>query len=322
MQKSRRVSLGILISLLAVLGLVWWQRLAIYDWARLRSYDPPAAVVALADNTTMTDGTRRLFYVNRPAIEDKTQFNQDCADSEQTIVLGCYVSGDGIFLYKVDDPRLQGVMEVTAAHEALHAAYERLDANEQGRINQLTAAAFSKVTDERLRKTIDAYRAKDPAVVPNELHSILATEVRSLPAELEEYYSQYFKDRSKVVGYSERYQQVFTSRQEQIATYDGRMKNLKQQIDSLQRSLETQQQNLMTQKAQMDALLAAEQYQQYNAQVNSYNSRVRQYNAQVGTAQSLIDQYNQLVEERNALALEASQLVKSIDSRPTTVQTQ
>ncbi len=322
MQKASRLRAGVLVILLALLVGVWWQRQTIYDYARLYNYTAPPEVAALADRTTMNSSSRRLFYVYRPAIEDKSQFNADCTASEQTIVLGCYVQGQGIYLYKVTDSRLNGVQEVTAAHEMLHAAYTRLSASEKTKVDQMTAAAYAKITDERLRKTVDAYRAKDQSVVPNELHSILGTEVRALPNDLEAYYKRYFNNRLAVVGYSEKYQQAFTERQKQIEQYDGQLKNIKQQIDDLQSSLQAQERDLRSQKVTMDNLYAQRQFEAYNTLVAPYNMKVRAYNSQADSAQALIDQYNSIVNTRNALAVEESQLVKAIDSRPSTLQTQ
>ena len=172
---------------------------AITDYFRLRGYDPPKRIVQLADETTMQDDTRRIFYINHPKLSDKVEFNDECRTTEQSIILGCYVDNRGIFLLDVKEPKLEGVVEVTAAHEALHAQYERLSSSERKKVDRMTAAAFNDVTSERVKKTVENYRDKDPSIVPNELDSILATEVRDLSPELEEYYSQYFKDRMTIV---------------------------------------------------------------------------------------------------------------------------
>jgi len=107
---------------LALGGIVFWQRWAIFDTWRLRDYSAPDAVVALADATAMKDSARRLFYVYHPAILDKADFNTYCRDNEHTIVLGCYRTARGIYIYDVADPRLNGIKEVTAAHELFHGA--------------------------------------------------------------------------------------------------------------------------------------------------------------------------------------------------------
>src|SRR5688500_6829178 len=98
----RSTSLILSLAFVAVAWLAFLQRQAIYDWWRLRGYTPPARISALADQTTMNASTRRLFYVYHPELDDAATFNNHCREkSEQTIVLGCYVSNRGIYLFDV-----------------------------------------------------------------------------------------------------------------------------------------------------------------------------------------------------------------------------
>lgn len=323
MEKPRsRISLVLsLIFLLCVLtGL--WQRQAIYDWMRLNNYQPPASIVALADATTMNDYGRKIFYVTHPVLENKEAFNQHCTNSEKSIVLGCYIERQGIYVFDVQDPRLNGIEEVTAAHEMLHAAYDRLSSRERMRIDGLTQQALDDLKDQRVIDTVKRYRERDPSIVPNELHSIIGTEVRNISPELETYYRKYFTDRSKIVGYSEQYQQAFTERQAKIDGYDKELKSLQQQIDDLQNSLELQEEELTRERSRLDNLRASGDTAAYNASVSGFNERVRRYNGDVNTARRLIDEYNRVVNERNALATEENELIKAIDSRPGTLQTE
>src|SRR5687767_5613101 len=101
LMNKRVVSFVVSLAILAVPAVAWMQRDAIFDAWRLRNYSAPAEVVRLADATTMTSDSRRLFYVYHPALADKSTFNGVCTDSEQTIVLGCYVQHRGIYLYNV-----------------------------------------------------------------------------------------------------------------------------------------------------------------------------------------------------------------------------
>src|SRR5690242_18939791 len=97
--------LGFALGLAIVLApfVVWWQWHAIYDWYRLRNYSPPAAVISLASQDTMTSYGKHLFYINQPQIiQSVSGFSQSCSENEQTIVLGCYHPGEaGIFIYDV-----------------------------------------------------------------------------------------------------------------------------------------------------------------------------------------------------------------------------
>ena len=301
--------------------IVWTQRWDIYDYWRLRNYEAPAVVSQLALDTAMSDSARRLFYVYHPELKDKNSFSQSCNSSERTIVLGCYISGNGIYLFSVNDERLNGIMQVTAAHEVLHAAYERLSGGEKERTDQMIQTAYAAVKNQRIHDTIEDYR-KNGANIPNELHSILGTEVRDLPLELEDYYKRYFINRLKIVEYSEKYEQAFTERKQKIADYDHQLENLKQQIEALESDLEMREQTLQNERKRLDALLSAKNFDTYNAGVAGFNAQVGAYNSLVGRIRGLIDQHNRLVAERNSIAEEEGELIKAIDSRPETLPPQ
>lgn len=319
--KSKRyISLAVILLAIVAPLAVWTQRWNIYDALRLRNYQASAEVAQVATDTAMNDDTRQLFYVYYPEFQDKQAFNNSCKSSEKTIVLGCYVSGNGIYLYNVTDARLNGIKQVTAAHETLHAAYERLSSREKAHVNNLLEDAFEKIDNQRIKDTIEDYR-KNGADITNELHSILGTEVRNLPPELEQYYTRYFTNRLKIVEYSEKYEQAFNERKQKVAEADKKLASLKQAIEAGESQLNILSDGLKSERQRLDGLLANKDYDSYNAAVPGFNSRVSAYNRQVGQVGSLIDQYNALVAERNAIATEESELVKAIDSRPDTLQT-
>ncbi|NBU33594.1 hypothetical protein EB118_02265 [bacterium] len=306
----------LIVLLFVVPGLIFWQRQNLYDWWTLRSYTPPAEVVSLADKTTMTDNARKIFYVAKPQVQSqKDNFRQACQSAEKTIVLGCYKTIGGIYVYAVDDQRLNGIQEVTAAHEMLHAAYDRLSKKERVRIDDLTAKAFSTVTDERIRKNIDSYRERDATVVPNELHSILGTEVAVLSPELETYYAQYFASRASVVKLSQQYEAEFSKREAKVEQYDNQIKALKVEIDNLKNTLDSQDAKISAQKATMDSYLSNKSFAEYNALVPSFNVLVKSFNANVSSLKAKIEQYNSIVQARNAIVTEEQELLQAIDTR-------
>ncbi len=321
MIRSKRTGVIITALLLAILGMLWWQRWNVYDALRLRNYQASSQIVQLASEAGMNDHGRHLFYVYHPELDEKQAFNQNCKNNEQTIVLGCYVDGEGIYIYNVTDPRLQGITQVTAAHEMLHAAYGRLNASDKTRIDNLLNQTYAKMDNARLKETIEDYR-KNGADVTNELHSILGTETRDLPPELEDYYSRYFSNRTQVVEQSEKYEQAFEMRKQQVGDDDKQLQSLKQQIDTAQNDLSRQKTSLDQDRARLDGLLAAKQYEAYNQGVPGFNAKVNSYNAQAKHIGQLIDQYNNLVAQRNAIATEESELIQAIDSRPSTVPEQ
>ncbi|MEO8863213.1 MAG: hypothetical protein ABI354_02735 [Candidatus Saccharimonadales bacterium] len=319
--RSRALPLLVTIIVAVFAGGLWVEHWQVYDYFRLRNYNPSSRVVQLADDTTLNNSTRRLFYVNHPELDDKSTFTEHCLQSEKTIVLGCFVPGQGIYIYNVTDSRLQGIVQVTAAHETLHAAYQRLSGREKQRVDDLINQAYKQVDDQRIRATVEDYR-KNGADVTNELHSILGTEVRNLPPELEQYYKRYFTDRGKIVSYSEHYEAVFSARKVKIAKADKRLTELKSQIDTTNVDLDAQSAQLKATKSQLEALAQSKQYQTYNAAVPDYNASVRSFNSTVKSVQDMIDEYNALVKERNDAVVEEGQLIKAIDSRPSTVPTE
>ncbi len=309
------LSFGFSVGLFLAAALVWFEKQAVYDWYRLRNYQPTAQIAQLATDASMNDDARRVYYVQYPLIDERQSFNEHCKVGEQTIVLGCYVSRAGIYILKVDDPRLQGIEQVTAAHEMLHAAYERLSKSDELKVRQQLIDAYAKITDPRLQATIKQYKDSGADEV-NELHSILGTEVRDLPAELEDYYHRYFADRKKVVSYSEQYEKAFSELKDKVANYDKQLSTLKVQIDEHQADLTQRSGAIEGKKAQLDGLLAAKQISTYNVGVPIYNGMIAEYNVRVADTRGLIDDYNHTLELRNSVAVEEQKLYKAIDSRP------
>lgn len=315
-QKSSKIALLILAVLLTVLAAGYHERQNIFDWAKLRNYQAPAVVSALASQDTMTPYARKVFYVNAPALEGKAEFTQCKAQGEQTIVLGCYHGPqNGIFVLTVTDPRLNGVEQVTAAHEMLHAAYDRLSTSDRANVDKLLRDYFNhRLQDERVRQAVEAYRTLEPNDLTNEMHSIFGTEIANLPAPLEQYYARYFTNRGAVAAFAAQYQQEFTSRRDAIKTYDARLTTLKAQIDSLQADLDSKQKQLDANSAKLQQLRSSGDIAAYNAGVPGFNASVNIYNDEVGQVKDLIVQYNTLVSTRNNIVLEAKQLTNEIDS--------
>lgn len=324
----RRRSVISFICLLAVIAGGWWtvtHRQTIYDWARLYHYQPSSVVSQLATDTTMTPDARHIFYVNHPAIQSSSAFNQNCkGQGEQTIVLGCYHGNQlGIYVYDVTDARLQGVEQVTAAHEMLHAAYDRLSAKDKSYIDGLLQDYYNNdVHDQRIIDTINAYKKSEPNDVVNEMHSVFGTEIANLPAPLENYYKRYFTDRSKVVGYATNYESEFTSRKTAITNYDAELTQLKSQIDQQEANLKTKGASIDQQRAQLQQERNAGNIDAYNAGVASFNAQVDAYNNEVNSAKALIDQYNDIVAKRNAIVLEEQQLTQALNSQTVPQATQ
>lgn len=314
---SRRWKLLTLLLVLAVPLVIYSQRYVLYDAWRLRDYTASVAVSNLADQDTMTTPARHIFYVNHPTlVDDVKTFRQDCTVAEQTIVLGCYQGGEnGIFVFNVQDSRLAGVQQVTAAHEMLHAAYERLNAADRDYVDGLLEDYYQHdLHDQRIMDTINSYKKTEPNDLVNEMHSIFGTEIVGLPTPLENYYKRYFTNRTAVTDFSANYDNEFTSRESQAKVLEAQLNGLSSKIDNEQTSLKTQYDSISAQRTQLENMRNSGQTDAYNAAVDSFNTQVDDYNSKVGVYQVDVAKYNKILSQYNQIAGDLRSLYSSIDT--------
>jgi hypothetical protein len=198
-----------MIFILAGSSWLFIERQAVVDQMAVWQYQPTEDVAGLADRTNMSDKGRFLYYAAQPELEGSSKFNKDCQRQEEgNAILGCYRAGR-IFIYDIKDSRLDGIKEVTAAHEMLHVAYERLPVSERSRIDKLLEDEYSRQNNKELNNRMAYYSRTQPGQRSNELHSIIGTEFLSISSELEQYYARYFTNRSRVVEYFNGYSSKF-----------------------------------------------------------------------------------------------------------------
>jgi hypothetical protein len=310
------VKTGLVFGILAGGFWAFTHRQEVVDWWQLLSYKPASDIVALADATTMTHRGRDMFYVSNPKVEDSQAFNLDCSDvGEEGSVLGCYTPIRRIFIFNVTDNRLPRVKEVTAAHEMLHAAYDRLDSAAKKKVDILVQAEADRLaSDASLQELIKLYVKSEPGELQNELHSIIGTEYGGLSAELENYYKQYFTDRAKVVSYAKAYKAIFAQSKARIAAYDAQLATWKKQIAAMEAELTARRAELDSQNKYMSQLRHSNP-DAYNQQVPIYNARVREFNQLAKQYNELVNKYNQLVVTRNKEAAAQNDLSHSLDSK-------
>lgn len=299
------------------------KRQDITDWWRLQNYTAPAAIAKIAGETAMTEHARDLFYVSDPKIQDREAFNFNCqTTAEHGRVLGCYTH-QNIYLFNVTDPRLAGVLQVTAVHEMLHAAYERLDDTTRQKVNALVTAERQRLKgDAHLQALIAIYEKTEPGELNNELHSILATEYPTLSAELEAYYARYFNGgRAKVVVFQKAYNAEFDASKARIDAYQAQLDALKSQVDANSADLQRRAAELNSESSRLDALRNSNPAE-YNNAVPDYNAKVREHNRIAQETQALVNQYNDIVAKiKNEIALQTD-LNQALDSQYKPVQPQ
>ncbi len=262
---------------------------------------PPSEFDALVGGALTPEG-RRLFASTRPEILDRAAFAISCPTPEETaIVLGCY-SGGRIFILRVGRADLSRVMQSTAAHELLHAAYEALPAGERVQIDQEINDVYRTLDDPELRELLSIYDRSEPLQRDNELHSILPTTLRTLSPPLEKYYRRYFTSRSTVVDAYEAYKAPFKALHERVDGLHLEITDLSGQLDRLQRDIDARKGTLQALQDRLVALDAA-------GDIRSYNGLIPEQNAQADQVDALIDQFNAIVAVHNAKVAEVDALV-------------
>lgn len=315
--KSKKIRLGFLVILIAIIGSAYLVRQRIYDAIRLYNYHPPAPIALLAREDTMNAYTTKVFYVNHPKLISTVQaFRRACPIDKQNIVLGCYYVGQrGIFIFNVNDPALAGVQQVTAAHEVLHAIYARLSNKARNQLDQELNAYYKHgLTNSRVQAEVKIYQKTEPGSVYDEMSCTFGTEIANLPPALNKYYQQFFNNRMAIVNYEKQYQAAFTSRKNQIKADDQQLAIMKKSIDALQLALTTQLNQINAQRAQLQST-PPQNNANYNRKVIVFNENVSGFNLEVNRLKAKIASYNQLVIARNKIAGTFDSLVQAINTK-------
>lgn len=278
--------------------------------------DPTFA--AIAERTTMTPEARQLLAGSDPRLVDVATLADTCTLDPELSVLGCFRPGE-IAVLDVTDPRLDGMVETTTAHEMLHAVWITLDDAERDRLAGLLQEVYARVATPELTKRMDAYRARDPEVIDTELHSILGTEVADVGPDLETYYQRWFTDRSAVVTLAAAAQSTLEGLRAEVDAKDAELEALRTSINTDEQTLDAQRAALEAQLNDLNALRDAGSIEEYNAGVGPFNDQVAAYNQAVADHEALVDRHNQLVAERNAAAAAYTELVGQIDTSARTL---
>lgn len=235
----------VILVVLLVLFLV--NKTAVIDWFKGLGYHPTPAMLEVKTSLGLTADGDRIFRATRALLANREDFNSSCESHDEAVsVLGCY-TGDHIYIYNVEDSRLAGIRESTAAHEFLHAVWSRLSGLEKSQLVPLLESTYQKHPD--LQDTINSYPEEERI---GELYVRLATQVKDLPDQLEAHYSQYFANQDAIVAFYDSY----------IAPFD----ELTQQIAQLREELTALEQEITSRSAALDAKL-----KDFDAQVDEFN---------------------------------------------------
>ena len=316
--KSRRSWPSILIATVFILlaGWLWLSRQWLVDAAAYFQYTPSGAVAGLVEQATFTDGAKFTFYATSPQVENKAAFNASCPRQDpKSPILGCYANG-AIFIYNVTDQRLDGIKTVTAAHELLHAEYDRLSSTKKNRINALLQADYDRLKTDDLERRMKYYDKNEPGQSLNELHSILGSEFDNLDPALEQYYDGFFTNRSKVVALNKKVEAIFSGLQQTGQQLADRINNLASSINnevaSYNRDIKALNSDIQTFNSRADDGFLSQT--DFSLARNQLLGRGDQLASRKSTIQSKVKQFEALKLELDATNAESTAINRSLDS--------
>ena len=256
-------------------------------------------LASYAARAQLTAEAEVYFYASRPEVVPAIEFDNYCSRSEPGIgVLGCYRLGEQrIYLFDVTDQRLEAMEPVIAAHEMLHAVWDRFSDAKKDELAVMLEESFAALPDDHpLRERIQSYEDIDPNSRIPELYALMGTEVDTLGEQLEAHYATYFVDRRAVVALAEEVYGIF-------AGFD-------QELQGLVSELEDRLADIDARKAQYE--LEADIL---GADIAIYNDRVSRYNdgEDVDGAEGFDDERVELTERQNALRADRVVIERLID---------
>lgn len=312
--------ISLVLLILSACAAVWlfYNRDFVIDNITVWQFKPSGEVQTIVNRAQLSEEGKFYLYASQAEVDEASTFNSVCQKREEhSAILGCY-NARRIYIYDVENSRLDGIKEVTAAHEMLHAVWDRLSAHERERLSALLETEYSKVADGALQERMDYYARAQPGERANELHSIIGTEVRTLNPELEQHYAKYFKDRSIIVGFHEKYQSVF-------ASLDTRAKQIEAELNTLKGDIEQSMASYNTSVAQLNSDIAAfnsraqtnggfSSQSDFNQQRQALSNRAVELSSLRDTINAKINRYNTLVSELQSINTQSQALNQSIDS--------
>jgi len=293
------------------------------DRAIALQFEPSADIRAYASQATMTPEAEVYYYASQPEVVPAVEFDRYCSREEPGIgVLGCYKLGEKrIYLYDVTDERLAAMEPVIAAHEMLHAVWDRFTDTKKDQLGVLLEDAFAALPDDHpLIERIATYEENDPRSRIPELYALLGTEVSVLPGELEDHYGLYFSDRSRVVAYADEVNSIFSTFSDELGRLVADLEARGDVID--QRKAEYE---LAAEILGADIAVYNDRVSRYNdgedidgaenfdAERNDLIARQAALRVDQAEIQALIDEHNRLLDELNVLNQELTELNQGVN---------
>lgn len=309
--------LVVLIVCLASFVLVIFNRQQIIDQIAVWQYKPTQKIENIADQAGMSGLGKFYFFASKPSIEATQVFNSECERKEEkSAILGCY-SNRQIYIFDVQDSRLEGVEEVTAAHEMLHAVWDRLSEGERKKLEPLLESAYAKVEDAKLVDRMEYYSRAQPGERSNELHSIVGTENIDLGKELEAHYSKYFDNRAMLVKLYNDYRNIFDEIETKSNDLAAKLKLVSGDIEKLSQEYNIDVKVLNSDIETFNQRAAAGGFasnQAFQAERSDLIARTEKLSSNRDLVNLKIAEYEKLRKELQSINAESKVLNDSLDS--------
>lgn len=319
--KFYRKLVGLVFMALVAFGAIFayqnkWQ---IRDRLVSRSYISSEKSEVVRSSLSLSEEGDLVYRASLTEVDGKDKFRERCPvkSFEEASVLGCYAK-QRIYVLEVNETKLKGVEEVTAAHELLHAQFERMRSRQKKELFGLLDKLNSELEDKDTKNLLASYEKQlgKGEELYNEMFAIFGTQLERVGPELEAIYDNYFLNRAQLVKMFQAYSGEFKRLEQAVADYDAELSKLRAEKDALEAELNAKSSELESEKNRIDSL-ANDGSSEYRSQALAYNAEVEEYNRKVKRIQNVVEEYNRIVEERNALALSVKNLQDKLNANVT-----
>ncbi len=319
--KAKGIIFGVLIALLLFEA---FDFLGGYDYIKSFAYQPSPEMETVIKNLDLTSRGERILKATNPNLDSHETFNEKCDSHKAEIyVLGCYLTGDDmIHLYDVDREELNGVKESTAAHELLHAVYNRLPFWEKSSLNNQLKEVYNSLDEKSdIKSSMQLYDSDD---FYDELHSRLGTEKKDLPDALEKHYAAIFNDQDKIVDYYDKYSGTFKKLEQDLKNIEEKLETLKKEIEDEEARLKNTSTDLNNRIEDYNKRISAGNYSSVSAaqtEGKKLQSEVDKLNSDYDKLNEKITEFNNLISEYNNSVVRTNQIFDSINSNSGNIET-
>lgn len=266
LNKIIKILPAVVLVILVVLVTLNYQ--TVLDFTRGLFYAPSYEMVEIRAKLDLTTRGELVFNASAPALMNEEDFNAHChATDEMSAVLGCYTE-QKIYVYHVKSEELKGIVELTTAHELLHAVYERMSDSEK----EVLKADLEKVYQDNREVLDEEIKNYDSAKRLEEIYVRAGTEIAKLPEKLEKHFAEIFNNQDKVVTFYEGYIKIF--------------RELKAKSEKLNAEIEGLAGQIKAKIAEYEAG-ASWLFDEINELIDLHNEKVEEYNNNILRRESL-----------------------------------